>query len=173
MDNLQARLKKVSTFIFDVDGVLTDGSVFTMPDGDQLRRMNIKDGYALQHAVKKGYEIVIISGGKSESVRLRLEGLGIKNVNLACKNKVRIFEELKKSHGLQEEEILYMGDDIPDYRLMKMVGFAACPSDAATEIKEISDYISPIKGGEGCVRQMIEQVMKLKGDWFDDDSHEW
>ncbi|MAY84448.1 MAG: 3-deoxy-D-manno-octulosonate 8-phosphate phosphatase [Flavobacteriales bacterium] len=173
MDNLQARLKEISTFVFDVDGVLTDGTVITMPDGDQVRRMNIKDGYALQHAVKKGYEIVIISGGTSESVRLRLNGLGIQNVNLGCKNKVAVFEDLKESHKLKEEEILYMGDDIPDYKLMKRVGFAACPQDAASEIKEICDYISPIKGGEGCVRQMIEQVLKLRGDWFDNDSHEW
>lgn len=173
MDNLQAKLKSIRTFVFDVDGVLTDGTVITMPDGEQLRRMNIKDGYALQHAVKKGYEIVIISGGTSESVRLRLNGLGIKNVNLACKNKVAVFEKLKETHGLREEEILYMGDDIPDYRLMKKVGFAACPQDAAKEIKEISNYISPFKGGEGCVRQMIEQVLKLRGDWFDEDSHDW
>lgn len=173
MDNLQARLKAISTFVFDVDGVLTDGSVITLPDGDQVRRMNIKDGYALQHAVKKGYEIVIISGGTSESVRTRLNGLGIKNVNLGCKNKVGVFEDLKEKHALKEEEILYMGDDIPDYRLMKRVSFAACPQDAASEIKEICDYISPYKGGEGCVRQMIEQVLKLRGDWFDEDSHEW
>jgi len=173
MDNLQAQLKQISTFVFDVDGVLTDGMVITMPDGDQVRRMNIKDGYALQHAVKKGYEIVIISGGTSESVRKRLNGLGIENVNLGCKNKVSVFEELKKKQGLKEEEILYMGDDIPDYKLMKRVGFAACPNDAAAEIKEISHYISPYNGGEGCVRQMIEQVLKLRGDWFDDESHEW
>lgn len=173
MSNLQARLKEISTFIFDVDGVLTDGSVITLPDGDQVRRMNIKDGYALQHAVKKGYEIVIISGGTSESVRLRLNGLGIQNVNLACKNKIAVFEDLKKSHNLKEEEILYMGDDIPDYKVMQKVGFAACPKDAADEIKSISDYISPFKGGEGCVREIIEQVLKLQGKWFDDDSHEW
>ena len=123
MDNLQGRLKEISTFVFDVDGVLTDGTVITMPDGDQVRRMNIKDGYALQHAVKKGYEIVIISGGTSESVRMRLNGLGIKNVNLGCKNKVAVFEDLKEKHELREEEILYMGDDIPDYRLMRRVGF--------------------------------------------------
>lgn len=173
MDNLQARLKKVNTFIFDVDGVLTDGMVITLPDGDQVRRMNIKDGYALQHAVKKGYQILIISGGTSESVRKRLNGLGIEKVHLACKNKVEVYEKLKAEQGLQEEEILYMGDDIPDYKLMKMVGFAACPQDAAAEIKSISDYISAKKGGEGCVREILEQVLKLNGHWMDDDSHEW
>lgn len=171
--NLKAKLRKINAFIFDVDGVLTDGRVITMPDGDQLRSMNIKDGYALQHAVKKGYHISIISGGKSESVRLRLKSLGIEEVNLACKNKVEVFEKLKADFKLKDEEILYMGDDIPDYRLMKMVGFAACPKDAAAEIKDICHYISPKNGGEGCVRELIEQVMKLHDNWFDEDSHEW
>lgn len=173
MDNLQAKLQKISTFIFDVDGVLTDGSVITLPDGDQVRRMNIKDGYALQHAVKKGYHIIIISGGTSESVRMRLNGLGITDVYLASKNKISVYEEVKKKYDLKEEEILYMGDDIPDYHLMKKVHFAACPKDAAHEIKDICQYISPFKGGEGCVREMIEHVLKLKGHWFDEDSHEW
>jgi len=173
MDNLQAKLREISTFIFDVDGVLTDGSVITLPDGDQVRRMNIKDGYALQHAVKKGYHIIIISGGTSESVRLRLNGLGIEDVYLASKNKMSVYEEVCKKYELKSEEILYMGDDIPDYKLMSIVGFAACPKDAADEIKSICKYISPYKGGEGCVREMIEQVLKLKGHWFDQDSHEW
>lgn len=173
MENLLEQFKRVKTFILDVDGVLTDGSVITMPDGEQLRRMNIKDGYALQHAVKKGYQIVVISGGRSESVRMRLNGLGITNVNLACKNKVKVYEDLKKKHHLKEEEILYMGDDLPDYRLMTMVGFAACPKNAATEIRDISHYISPFNGGEGCVRDIIEKVLKLNDHWFDEDGHEW
>lgn len=173
MDNLQSKLKDISTFILDVDGVLTDGSVITLPDGDQVRRMNIKDGYALQHAVKKGYHIVIISGGTSESVRLRLNGLGITDVFLASKNKIEVFQKVQKQYNLKTEEILYMGDDIPDYKIMKMVGFAACPKDAAAEIKSICQYISPYKGGEGCVREIIEKVLKLNGHWFDQDSHEW
>jgi|SRR5690554_1003906 len=173
MKNLQSELEKITTFIFDVDGVLTDGQVITMPDGDQLRSMNIKDGYALQYAVKKGYHISIISGGESESVRLRLNGLGIKNVNLACKNKVNIFEQLLIKYNLKAENVLYMGDDIPDYKVMQKVGFAACPSDAATEIKSISHYISPINGGKGCVREIIEKVLRLQNKWFDEDSHDW
>lgn len=173
MSNLKAKLQPISAFMLDVDGVLTNGMVTTLPDGDQLRTMNIKDGYALQHAVKKGYHISIISGGTSESVRKRLNGLGIQEVNLGCKNKVEVFEQLKKKFGLQKEQILYMGDDIPDYKVMQAVGFAACPNDAATEIKSISDYISPKKGGEGCVRDLIEQVLKLHGKWFDKDSFEW
>jgi 3-deoxy-D-manno-octulosonate 8-phosphate phosphatase (KDO 8-P phosphatase) len=147
--------------------------VITLPDGDQVRRMNIKDGYALQHAVKKGYHISIISGGTSESVRKRLNGLGIKEVNLSCKNKIEVFEKLQEKYDLKAEEILYMGDDIPDYKVMQKVGFAACPKDAAEEIKSISHYISPKKGGEGCVRDLIEQLLKLQGKWFDEDSHEW
>lgn len=173
MANLKARLKPISAFMLDVDGVLTDGMVITLPDGDQVRRMNIKDGYALQHAVKKGYHISIISGGTSESVRKRLNGLGITEVNLGCKNKIEIFEKLQKRFGLKKEEILYMGDDIPDFKVMQKVGFAACPKDAADEIKSIADYISPKKGGEGCVRDLIEQVLRLQGKWFDEDSFEW
>ena len=173
MSNLKAKLKNISAFMLDVDGVLTDGMVITLPDGDQIRRMNIKDGYALQHAVKKGYHISIISGGTSESVRLRLNGLGIEEVNLGCKNKIEVFEKLKSKFNLDKENILYMGDDIPDYKVMQKVGFAACPNDAAYEIKSVSDYISPKKGGEGCVRDLIEQVLRLQGKWFDDDAFEW
>lgn len=173
MSNLKAKLKNISAFMLDVDGVLTDGMVITLPDGDQIRRMNIKDGYALQHAVKKGYHISIISGGTSESVRLRLNGLGITEVNLGCKNKIEVFEKLKTKFNLDKENILYMGDDIPDYKVMKEVGFAACPNDAADEIKSVSDYISPKKGGDGCVRDLIEQVLRLQGKWFDEDAFEW
>ncbi len=173
MSNIKAKLRPITAFMLDIDGVLTDGMVITLPDGEQMRRMNIKDGYALQHAVKKGYHISIISGGTSESVRKRLNTLGITEVNLACKNKIEVFEKLKEKFGLTEEQILYIGDDIPDYKVMKRVGFAACPNDAAEEIKGISDYISSKKGGEGCVRDLIEQVLKLQGKWFDKDSFEW
>lgn len=173
MDNYLKKLEDINTFIFDVDGVLTDGSVLTLADGDQIRKMNIKDGYALQHAIKKGYHISIISGGTSESVRKRLNGLGIEDVNLKCKNKVEVFEKLKSKFDLVDENILYMGDDIPDYRVMQRVGFASCPNDAAEEIKSICDYISPKNGGEGCVRDIMEKVMKLQDKWFDEDSHHW
>lgn len=173
MSNIKAKLKPISAFMLDVDGVLTDGMVITLPDGDQVRRMNIKDGYALQHAVKKGYHISIISGGTSESVRKRLSTLGIKEINLGCKNKIEVFDKLRKEFGLKKEEILYMGDDIPDYKVMQQVGFAACPADACEEIKSISDYISPKKGGNGAVRDLIEQVLKLQNNWFDEDSFEW
>lgn len=173
MANVLEKLKDIKAFMLDVDGVLTDGMVLTLPTGDQVRRMNIKDGYALQHAVKKGYPICIISGGTSESVRLRLEGLGIQEVRLACKNKIEVFEELKNKYQLQDHEILYMGDDIPDYKIMQKVGFAACPANAADEIKSVSHLICKENGGEGCVRAMIEKVLKLDGNWFDEDSFEW
>lgn len=173
MSSLKAKLQNISAFMLDVDGVLSDGMVLTLPDGEQVRRMNIKDGYALQHAIKKGYHISIISGGTSESVRKRLNTLGITEVNLGCKNKIAVFEKLKEQFSLRTEQILYMGDDIPDYQVMQKVGFAACPKDAAAEIKEISDYISPKKGGEGCVRDVLEQVLRLQGNWFDEDSFEW
>ncbi len=171
--NLKAKFQEIKAFILDVDGVLTDGMVLTLPDGDQVRNMNIKDGYALQHAIKQGYPIVIISGGTSESVRKRLNGLGIKDVHLACKNKLDVFKKVMIDHDLEAEEIAYMGDDIPDYKVMKLVGLACCPKNAAKEIIGISDYVSPYKGGEGCVRDVLEQILSLHGNWFGEDSHEW
>ena len=167
MENFKSKLKTVTTFIFDVDGVLTDGSVTLMPDGEQVRNMNIKDGYALQLAVKKGYKIAIISGGKSEMVRKRLNGLGIFDVYLAASSKIETYKEFIELYKLNAEEILYMGDDIPDYEVMQVIGVPTCPSDAATEIKEICIYVSDKKGGKGCVRDVIEQVMRVQGKWFD------
>jgi len=159
--------------MLDVDGVLTDGMVTTLPNGDQIRQMNIKDGYALQHAVKKGYHLEIISGGNSDSVRIRLNSLGVKNVHLGCKNKLKVFEQLLQNNRLIAEEVLYMGDDLPDYEILQEVGFSCCPKDAAKEIKAIVDYISPKKGGEGCVRDVLEQLMQLQEKWFDKSSIEW
>tara|TARA_R110002049_G_scaffold251627_3_gene426019 strand:+ start:1145 stop:1702 length:558 start_codon:yes stop_codon:yes gene_type:complete len=167
MSNFKAALKKVNTFILDIDGVLTNGTVLVLPDGEQVRQFNIKDGYALQLAVKLGYHIEIISGGTSESVRLRLNGLGIEHVNLACKDKMAVFNRCIKQHGLTPENILYVGDDIPDYEVMKAVGIACSPFDAAEEIKSISHYVSPKGGGQGCIRDILEQTMKVQGKWFD------
>ncbi len=173
MGNFKELLPKINSFIFDVDGVLTNGMVTTLPDGDQIRTMNIKDGYALQYAIKKGYNIAIISGGSSESVRTRLNGLGITDVYLKASNKIAIFENYIKEKNILAENILYMGDDIPDYHVMQKCGVATCPKDAAIEIKSISDYISDKNGGQGCVRDIIEQVMRCNGDWFDKDAVEW
>ena len=160
-------LSQITTFIFDVDGVLTDGSVTLLPDGSQIRKMSTRDGYALQLAVKRGYNIIIISGGKNEQVRDRLNGLGIKMVYLGISDKIEKFEDLLIENQITPEEIVYMGDDMPDYDIMQRVELACCPKDACSDIREISDYISPFKGGEGCVRDILEQTMKVQGKWMD------
>ncbi|MCO4294166.1 HAD-IIIA family hydrolase [Solitalea sp. MAHUQ-68] len=162
------KLKDITTFIFDVDGVLTDGSVLVTEDGHHLRSFNIKDGYALQLAIKKGYNVVIISGATSEGVRKRLEGLGIKDIFLGTGKKIEVFDKLLLDKGISTEQVLYVGDDIPDYVVMQQVAIAACPNDAASEIQQISNYISPLNGGKGCVRDVIEKVMKVQGKWMDD-----
>lgn len=170
-------LAQITTFIFDIDGVLTDGSVILEPTGEQTRTMNIKDGYALQLAVKRGYKVAIISGGKNEIVRNRFSGLGIYDVFMGASNKLDALDELKLTYDLKNEEILYMGDDIPDYEIMNIIGLATCPNDAAPEIREIAQYISPINGGKGCVRDVIEKVMRAKDNWFNpedrQDSVQW
>lgn len=165
MENFKTKLNRVKVFIFDIDGVLTDGSVILMPDGEQLRSMNIKDGYALQHAVKEGYKIGVISGGKSESVRKRLNGLGVYDVYLGIHHKIEAFDEFLLTYDIKADEVLYMGDDIPDYEVMKRVGVATCPNDAVEEIKGVSIYVSDKNGGKGCVRDVIEQVMRVQGKW--------
>jgi 3-deoxy-D-manno-octulosonate 8-phosphate phosphatase (KDO 8-P phosphatase) len=170
MDNILALFKKATCFVFDMDGVLTDGSLLIMPGGVWARRMNIKDGYALQLAVKKGYSIIIISGSKSDDVKERLNRLGITEVYMEVKNKAGLLQQVISKNALKQEEILCMGDDIPDLELLRSSGVACCPADAVTEIKSVAQYISPFKGGEGCVRDVIEKVMKLRGDWHNDTS---
>ena len=165
MENFKTKLTHTKAFIFDIDGVLTDGSVILMPDGEQLRAMNIKDGYAMQLAVKKGYRIAVISGGRYEMTRKRLNGLGIYDIYLGADNKVDAFDEFILTYNIQPDEVLYMGDDIPDYDVMKRVGVPTCPNDAAQEIKNISIYVSDRVGGKGCVRDVIEQVMRVQGNW--------
>lgn len=167
MQNFKEKLQDIKCFIFDVDGVLTNGNLIIMPDGELLRTMNIKDGYAMQLAIKKGYHIAIISGGKSEGVPKRLERLGITDIHMAVKNKMEIYTALKVKHAITDNHILYMGDDVPDLEIMKEAGVAACPNDAVEEIKNISIYRSQQNGGEGCVRDVIEQVMRLHGKWSD------
>ena len=138
-----------------------------------MRVMNIKDGYAVQHAVKQGYIIGIISGGKSEMVRTRFQNLGVNDIYLGASYKMESYEDFIFKYNLQSKDVLYMGDDIPDYEIMKEVAIATCPSDAANEIKEISHYISDKKGGEGCVRDVIEQVLKIHGKWLNDGALKW
>lgn len=160
-------MNDITTFIFDVDGVLTDSSVHITPTGEMLRVMNIRDGFAMKAAVESGYHVCIISGGSNEGVRIRLQNLGIKDIHLACPDKVENFKEYTALYDLKPEQVLYMGDDIPDYHVMKLVGLPTCPQDASPEIKEISRYISHKNGGRGAVRDVIEQVMKVQGKWME------
>ena len=158
-------LEHITTFIFDVDGVLTDGTVTILTDGDLLRKMSVKDGYALKTAIDKGFNICIISGGSNEGVRLRLQGLGITDVYLGANNKIDQLNDYLTKNNIKKENVLYMGDDIPDYPVMSIVGLPCCPQDAVPEIKNICKYISHKKGGKGAVRDVIEQVLKVQGKW--------
>ena len=160
-------MNDITTFIFDVDGVLTDSSVHITPEGEMLRIMNIRDGFAMKAAVESGYHVCIISGGSNEGVRIRLKNLGIKDIHLACPDKVKNFKEYTELYNIKPEQVLYMGDDIPDYHVMKLVGLPTCPQDASPEIKGISTYISHKNGGRGAVRDVIEQVMKVQGKWME------
>ncbi|WP_231489997.1 HAD family hydrolase [Pedobacter sp. Leaf170] len=162
------KLKEITTFIFDVDGVLTDGSVQVTDNGQSLRTFNIKDGYAMQLAVKKGYNVCIISGGDGIAMAKRFFNLGIKDVFLAAGDKVEIFNNYLKENHINALEVLYMGDDIPDLKVMKLVGLPTCPADAVEEIKAISTFISPYNGGKTAVRDIIEKVMKVQGKWYDE-----
>ncbi|WP_026770352.1 HAD family hydrolase [Asinibacterium sp. OR53] len=162
------RFKPITAFVFDVDGVLTDGSLLVLPGGVMARRMNIKDGYALQLAVKKGYKVAVISGGNSDEVKERLNKLGVEHVWMKVENKVEVLKAFMHNHNIDSTQLLYMGDDIPDIKAMDLAGLPCCPADAAQEIRKKSLYVSRLKGGEGCVRDVIEKVMRLRGDWNED-----
>lgn len=162
-------LKKIKAVVFDVDGVLSACTVAMHPNGEPMRSVNIKDGYALQYAVKCGLLVVIITGGNTEAVRKRYENLGVKEIYMRASVKIKEYEVLKDKYGLQDEEILYMGDDIPDYEVMKRCGCPCCPADAAPEIKEVSIYISHHDGGYGCGRDVLEQVLRAQGKWMADE----
>ncbi|MGN6296079.1 MAG: KdsC family phosphatase [Ginsengibacter sp.] len=159
------RFKLITTFIFDMDGVLTDGNILIDKDNNWLRSMNVRDGYALQLAVKSGYRVVVISGSNSGPVNERLKRLGIKEVFMNVTSKADFLKEYMKSNNLHSEEVLFMGDDIPDYFCMKMAGISACPADAALEIRDVASYVSNCKGGNGCARDVIEKVLKLNEHW--------
>lgn len=158
-------LQKITCFVFDVDGVLTNGEVIVMPDGLLVRKMNIKDGYAIQLAIKKGYQVWVISGGNSNEVEERLNLLGVKEVHMKVKDKRTLLQELSILNNTPLDQMLFMGDDMPDLEAMKMVGIAACPNDAAVDIKQIANYISANNGGAGCARDVIEKVLKLNDKW--------
>ncbi len=158
-------MNEITTFIFDVDGVLTDSSVHVTPTGEMLRIMNIRDGFAMKAALESGFNVCIISGGSNEGVRIRLRNLGITDIHLAAPNKVETFKEYIELYQINPEHVLYMGDDIPDFHVMQLVGLPTCPQDSSPEIKAISSYISHRNGGKGAVRDVIEQVMRVQGKW--------
>ena len=166
MTNFKEDLQRVKAFAFDVDGVFTDGKIYLFSDDEFIRAVNIKDGFAVQYAINMGYPIAIITGGDSEIIRTRFRKLGVTDIYMKTNDKVDNFSDFHFKYGLEPENILYMGDDIPDLEVMKKSGIPTCPADAAVEVKFISKYISNFNGGEGCVRDVIEQVLRLKGDWI-------
>lgn len=171
MANFKELLTKVKAFVFDVDGVYSEARVLLSASGELLRTMSTKDGFATKIAVDKGYPVAIISGGKSESVRTRFQGLGVTDIYLASTDKMEDFKDFYFKYGLELENILYMGDDLPDYEIMTHVGIPVCPADAVPEIKKVAKYISDKNGGNGCVRDVIEQVLRAQGNWeFDKNS---
>lgn len=159
-------LKTISTVIFDVDGVLSAETITLNADGEPLRTVNIKDGYAIQLAVKLGLRVVILTGGNTQAVRLRYERLGVKDLLMGSDVKLRDYQLLKQRYGLSDEEILYMGDDIPDLEIMRVVGCPCCPADACPDVKQVARYISQKAGGQGCARDVLEQVMRAQGLWL-------
>ena len=170
--NYKEKLKDITTFILDVDGVLTDGKVYLLKE-EVVRALNSKDGYALQYASKNNYDIFIITGGYSEDLKKRLIDLGIKDVFLRSSKKIDVYNDIKEKYGIEDKQVLYMGDDIPDIPVLKIAGVSCCPRDAAIDVKEIVDYHSPIDGGKGCVREIIEQTLRVQGTWLNDKAYHW
>lgn len=162
-------LRKIKAMIFDVDGVLSAETIPLYPNGDPMRTVNIKDGYAIQLAVKMGLRLAIMTGGKTDSVRLRYERLGVEDVYMACAVKIRTYEDFLAKYRLSDDEVMYMGDDIPDLEIMRRVGCPVCPADACSDVKAVSIYVSGLKGGYGCGRDVIEQVLKAQGKWLSDE----
>lgn len=171
--NYKAKLHDIKAFVFDYDGVISDGNIWSADDKIIVRSGNVKDGYAIQYALRKGYTVAVLSGGNGTSIQARMKMLGVEDVYLGSHRKMKIFENFLKEKSLKAEQVLYVGDDIPDYDVMKVVGVAACPADAAEEIKSVADYISRRTGGHGCVRDVIEQVLRLQGQWFHEDAKAW
>ncbi len=170
---LKEEFKQIKAFIFDVDGVLSSDISPLNEQGDPVRTANVKDGYAIRNALNNGFEIGIITGGNIDSVKLRYAKLGVKYIYMGVFDKIKSLGDFLSKTGLHKEDILYMGDDMPDFQVMKEIGIPVCPIDAIPDIKEISKYISDKKGGEGCVRDVIEQVMRAQGTWLNEDSFYW
>lgn len=173
MSTINYDLKKIKAIAFDVDGVLSADVIPLHTSGEPMRTVNIKDGYAIQLAVKKGLHIAIITGGRTEAVRKRFAGLGVQDLYLGAAIKIHDYRDFRDKHALKDEEILYMGDDIPDMEVMQECGLPCCPKDAAPEVKSIARYISYAAGGYGCGRDVVEQVMKAQGKWMADDAFGW
>ncbi len=171
MKSYKQKLNNITTFIFDVDGVLTDASVILFPTGEMVRTMNTKDGYAMQLAIKKGFRIATISGGRDKMVEARLRYLGVTDIYTGTLDKWDAYQDFIFSYQLKPEEIICMGDDMPDIDIMKDVGLACCPNDAVPDVRAVAEYISPKNGGEGCVRDIIEQTLKVQGKWYDENDH--
>lgn len=165
MGNFKEDIARVKAFVFDVDGVMTDGGIIPTPDGDFIRRYYAKDGYAMAYAIREGYKICVISGGRGEMLRRRLEMLGVERMYLNCMDKITAIKEFMSDYDLAAEEVIYMGDDIPDLECMRVVGIPVCPADACMEVIEASRYVSEYNGGYGAVRDIVEQVLRVQGRW--------
>lgn len=166
MISYKEKLNNIKTVILDVDGVLTDGNLILLPTGEMVRTMNTRDGYAMQLAIKQGIRIAVITGGKDEAVVNRLKYLGLTDIYVNRRDKVDAFQDLLFSYSLDPDEIAYMGDDYPDLAVMSLVGLAACPNDACMDVRKASEYISPENGGKGCVRDLLEQILKVQNKWY-------
>jgi 3-deoxy-D-manno-octulosonate 8-phosphate phosphatase (KDO 8-P phosphatase) len=173
MANFKEELINIKAFVFDLDGVLSLQTITLNSFGVPNRTVNLRDGYAVQLAVKKGYKIAVITGSNCKEYSKRLKKLGVSDIYLNCRSKVDHFNAFLNKYGLKNSEVMYMGDDIPDFEVMKLSGLPVCPADADSEIKQISLFISDKKGGEGCVRDIIEQVLRLNNKWMDSDAFSW
>lgn len=171
--NYKEKLEEIELFVFDYDGVFTDGIVLLMEDGSNVRQANSRDGYAVQWAIKQGLNVAVLTGGKEPAVKTRMELLGVKEIHLGCHDKLESLKELCNKLNISLDKVMYMGDDTPDYPAMKEVGLAACPYDAAVDILEIAHYTCPISGGRGCVRDILEQAMRLRGIWYSEKGYKW
>ena len=171
--NYKTKLAHIKALAFDVDGVFTDGTVQLLPGHEPIRTFHSKDGYAIQVAARQGLQLAVITGGKSETVKERLKTLGIQDVWLGARHKIEAYEEWLAMYDLRDEEVLYMGDDLPDTEVLQRAGLSCCPRDSAPEIRAIVDYISPLDGGKGCVREVIEQVLRAQGKWNLEEFRNW
>lgn len=171
--NYKIQLHSIRLFAFDYDGVFTDGTVLLLPDGTPLRSAYVRDGYAVQWAVKQGLDIAVVTGGREQAVVARMASLGVQQVHLGSENKLAVMERICLEKGITPSQVAYMGDDVPDLPVLEWVGMAACPADAIPEVRSVCDYVSPWPGGKGCVRDVLEQTMRLRGKWAEDGAHHW